>query len=187
MSSEEQDHEVPPRGRDEVRRAVLEAARSAFARRGTRATVREIAAAAGVNPGLVHMYVGNKDDLVRAVLAVDADATPGQDPDAGTPAEVLQAMFASGQKNPEYVRMQAWLLLEDRLDLIAEHQRDRIQGLRAFGPPGTPPSPGLLLALAAVSGWSLFGDGIVDFAGLGPGQRDECEQAMADLLPRLLD
>ena len=31
--------------------------------------MKEVATVAGVNPGLVHRYVGNKDDLVRAAAA----------------------------------------------------------------------------------------------------------------------
>jgi AcrR family transcriptional regulator len=56
---------------------VLAAARAAFAERGyDGATIRGIAAAAGVDPALVHHYFGNKDKLFLA--AVEAPADPGQ-------------------------------------------------------------------------------------------------------------
>jgi AcrR family transcriptional regulator len=56
---------------------VLAAARDAFAERGVDgATIRGIAAAAGVDPALVHHYFGNKDKLFLA--AVDAPADPGE-------------------------------------------------------------------------------------------------------------
>jgi AcrR family transcriptional regulator len=55
---------------------VLAAARAAFAERGfDSATIRGIAAAAGVDPALVHHYFGNKDQLFLA--AVEAPADPG--------------------------------------------------------------------------------------------------------------
>src|SRR5262249_56912118 len=41
-----------------------------FAARGVKSvSVRQVAAAAHVNPGLVYRYIGTKDDLVRAVLS----------------------------------------------------------------------------------------------------------------------
>ncbi|MSX85805.1 MAG: TetR family transcriptional regulator, partial [Actinobacteria bacterium] len=60
---------VRPFGRDEVRDAVLDAAARHFAASGTGASLREIASDAGVNLGLIHRHFGNKDDLLRAVLA----------------------------------------------------------------------------------------------------------------------
>jgi AcrR family transcriptional regulator len=54
---------------------VLAAARAAFAERGyDGASIRSIAAAAGVDPALVHHYFGTKDALFLA--AVDAPADP---------------------------------------------------------------------------------------------------------------
>ena len=50
-----------------TRRAILAAARSAFARAGyERATIRAIASAAGVDPALVHHYFGTKQELFVA-------------------------------------------------------------------------------------------------------------------------
>jgi AcrR family transcriptional regulator len=56
------------RGDPEVtRRAILDAARTEFARSGyTAATIRAIAARAGVDPALVHHYFGTKEDLFTA-------------------------------------------------------------------------------------------------------------------------
>jgi AcrR family transcriptional regulator len=53
---------------DRTRAAILEAARALFAERGYAATtVRDVAAAAAVDPALVIRYFGSKDDLfVRA-------------------------------------------------------------------------------------------------------------------------
>ena len=55
---------------------MLTAARTAFAEKGfDGATIRGIAAAAGVDPALVHHYFGTKDALFLA--AVEAPADPG--------------------------------------------------------------------------------------------------------------
>ncbi|MEV6338153.1 TetR family transcriptional regulator [Nocardia vinacea] len=53
-----------------TRLAILAAAQQLFAERGyERATVREIAARAGVNQALLFRYFGNKDELFRASIA----------------------------------------------------------------------------------------------------------------------
>ncbi|MFP3914504.1 MAG: TetR/AcrR family transcriptional regulator [Actinomycetota bacterium] len=56
-------------GGTDTRGAILEAARIAFAETGYHgATIRGIAAAAGVDPALVHHYFGAKDDLFAAAI-----------------------------------------------------------------------------------------------------------------------
>ncbi|HKA54328.1 MAG TPA: helix-turn-helix domain-containing protein, partial [Candidatus Binatia bacterium] len=58
-----------PRGREAVMAAVLDAATTLFAARGPAAvSVRDVAAAAGVNHALVHRHFGSKQAVLRAVL-----------------------------------------------------------------------------------------------------------------------
>lgn len=58
-----------PRGRDAVRAAVVAAAEELFAERGYAAvSIRDLAAAAGVNHGLIHRHFGSKDGVLQAVL-----------------------------------------------------------------------------------------------------------------------
>ena len=55
--------------REAVRASLLRAARELFAQRDFKATsVREIAAAARVNPAMIHYHFGDKDGLYRAML-----------------------------------------------------------------------------------------------------------------------
>jgi len=66
---------------------VLAAARAAFAERGfDGATIRGIAADAGVDPALVHHYFGSKDQLFLA--AIEAPANP---------ADLLPEVLAAGR------------------------------------------------------------------------------------------
>lgn len=56
-------------GSTSTRPAILAAARELFAEVGyERATIRRIAARAGVNPAMVHHFYGTKDDLLIAAL-----------------------------------------------------------------------------------------------------------------------
>jgi AcrR family transcriptional regulator len=74
------------RGQPDTRGEILAAARTSFAARGYGATtIREVAAAAGVDPSLVHHYFGSKDDLFRAALEVPVD-----------PRQVVAGVFAEG-------------------------------------------------------------------------------------------
>jgi AcrR family transcriptional regulator len=73
------------------------AARRLFAARGLKgASVRQIAAEAGVDPALVHHYFGTKDALFRATLDIPVE-----------PALLLDEVFAEGvERAPErLVRM----------------------------------------------------------------------------------
>lgn len=70
---------------------ILAAARQAFAASGyDRATIRAIAAAAGVNPGLVMHYFGSKRELFRRA----ADMTPAAS-DAETPEALAEFLLGS--------------------------------------------------------------------------------------------
>src|SRR5271163_2994155 len=80
--------EVLPTGRDEVAAAILDSAAQMFAERGpAAASVRDIAARARVNHGLVFRHFGAKEQLVAAVLdhvaaqvtmLIDAEAPAGE-------------------------------------------------------------------------------------------------------------
>lgn len=73
-------------GRPNTRDAILAAARQAFAERGyDGASIRSIAAAAGVDPALVHHYFGTKDELFAATVNFPAN-----------PAEFVPRVLAGG-------------------------------------------------------------------------------------------
>ena len=73
-------------GAPDTRAEVLAAARTSFAEKGFRGTtIRAVAAAAGVDPALVHHYFGTKDDLFVAALQIPVD-----------PREVLAPVVAAG-------------------------------------------------------------------------------------------
>lgn len=57
-----------PVGKDQVRRALIDATTELFVEQGRSISVREIAARAGVNHGLVHTYFGSKDALLAAAF-----------------------------------------------------------------------------------------------------------------------
>jgi AcrR family transcriptional regulator len=73
-------------GGSETRQAILRAARAAFGDAGyDGATIRGIAAAAGVDPALVHHYYGSKDTLFAAAMTLPFN-----------PAEILPRLLGPG-------------------------------------------------------------------------------------------
>jgi AcrR family transcriptional regulator len=73
-------------GNPETREAILAAAREAFAERGfDRSSIRAIAAAAGVDPALVHHYFGTKEQLFLDVMQAPLD-----------PAVVIAGVLSGG-------------------------------------------------------------------------------------------
>jgi TetR/AcrR family transcriptional regulator, repressor for neighboring sulfatase len=80
-----------PLGKDEVVAAVLAAAGELFAEKGPAATsIREVAARAGVNHGLLHRHFGSKRQLLAATLQHLADSAMTLR-ESGAPLEQLEA------------------------------------------------------------------------------------------------
>lgn len=76
-------------GNEDTRGEILDAARSAFAAFGyDRATIRGIAADAGVDPALIHHYFGSKKELFVSVVEFPVD-----------PELVLQEVLSEGIEN----------------------------------------------------------------------------------------
>ena len=104
-----------PRGREEVREALLDAATELFAARGSAAvSVRDIAKRVRVNHGLVHRHFGSKETLKlqvmkRLVDRVNRDVTDGSDQDLSF--LLRQTLKATGGHDA-YFRILARALLD---------------------------------------------------------------------------
>ena len=100
-------------GESDTREAILTAARNGFAELGyDRATIRGVAATAGVDPALVIHYFGSKDELFEAALELPV-----------RPAEIFARGAAAGpdQLGATIVRtfLEAWEPPEMRVRLMA--------------------------------------------------------------------
>ena len=82
-----------PIGKDEVIAAVLQAAGELFAQKGPAATsIREVAARAGVNHGLLHRHFGSKRQLLAATLQNLADSA-AELRESGAPREEFEGLL----------------------------------------------------------------------------------------------
>lgn len=88
-----------PHGKASVRQALIAAASELFAERGPDdVSVRELAARAGVNHGLVHRHFGSKDGLLQATmqqLAAGVADSIGPDDCSETLADLLRTTFGA--------------------------------------------------------------------------------------------
>jgi AcrR family transcriptional regulator len=104
-------------GSPDTRAAILDAARTLFASGGFSGTsVRAVAAAAGVDPALVHHYYGTKDELFFAALALPID-----------PRKVLAPVIAEGKDGAGERMLRVFLSVWDdpefRLPMVALARR----------------------------------------------------------------
>jgi len=180
----------PRRSREEVSRALIDAAASLFAERASgHVTVRDIAARAGVNPTLIHRYFGSKRELMRAAMdkaqgnvVVTIDEMPDVIEGA---AEVIHAS------------------LQER-ELVAALARATLDGVLGDLPGGRPAMARLLVRFeaelesrgagrhdirlvvaclsAAVMGYSLFDRYLRQGVGLEDMPDEQVEAALVDLL-----
>jgi AcrR family transcriptional regulator len=154
-----------PRGREDVREALISAASELFAQRGPAAvSVREIAQLAQVNHGLVHRHFGSKHGLLQAVLshlASDIATHVGE----ARPDEALGGLVGSvlgaTSKQGAWLRIMAWAIL-DGVDIgeiqgqfpMAERM---VAAARANAQGPLDPEARVTLIMSAGLGMMLFG------------------------------
>ena len=112
-----------PLGKEEVVAAVLAAASELFAEKGPAATsIREVAARAGVNHGLLHRHFGSKRQLLAATLQHLADSGDELHK-SGAPAAQLEAIH----------ELQARIMVRSVLDgFPVEELQQRFPGMERF-------------------------------------------------------
>jgi AcrR family transcriptional regulator len=156
-------------------------------------SVREVAARAGVNHGLVHRYFGSKAGLVAAaVQAMSAELHAGDPALAGMSA----ATFATLRKNPAIARLVARTCLDGPRDLLAlaSPPRERLEEIvapiraaLARSPLAAHIDPYVINALASAAflGWFAFKPLLEKGFGL-PKRADNQVAALLSLVDRLV-
>jgi AcrR family transcriptional regulator len=139
--------------------AVAEAGYDLFVERSPSAvSLREIAAAANVNLGLIHRYVGSKDDVIALVLAfhtrrAQAITELGHH-------DLLHQVADAVVNRPSTGRLIAGMIL-DGVDVTAV--KDDFPLLEQLAKNGDATSAALIYALAL--GWEVFGPSLIAAAG----------------------
>jgi AcrR family transcriptional regulator len=188
-----------PTGRDEVRRAVLEAAVRLFVARGPAAvSLRDIATEADVNLGLLYRHFGTKVELISAAmdLLVSQNSGPFIDcllaPDM--PAEFAK-IVTSGRTGDApmqpYVRMMAWMLLDGVKpgDVQSEYPvfPYLVKRLISDGRSLDDARMTAVVVFATALGWLIFEPFINQAAQLDDVPIEDVRKALADAFGRLIE
>lgn len=158
-----------PRGRDEVRAAVLAATRELVAERGLdRFSVRDIAARAGINHALVHRYFGTKAEVVEQMLAEESRAVTDAVAQSGVGAsgsglrDVVSSLLDVLSDRPTYWRALTNAVLDEPTAAVPGTTRTTAM-FSALWRGGDPDASGATaVAGITVLGWLIFGDFMID-------------------------
>ncbi len=141
---------MPAKVRDgeATRSAILAAARSQFGSRGfERATIRSIAAAAGVDPALVMHYFGSKAELFAAASRIDITFPDLSGIAPGRVVELLLPMFIGvwGPQGPFLPLLRAAATNQTAADALLEVFVDQVAPALAAVVPDRAPERAALL------------------------------------------
>lgn len=174
---------------DEARQRLLEAAISLFSQRPPHeVSVREIAAEAGVNHGLVHRYYGGKPGLTRAVLRHVLRETGTAI--LGTVDTDVSAAIASGL---DVLHRERWVVEVMAHVLLQQHSAEELPIASLWPVLGerwghsTDVAATVATAEAATLGWLMFEPLIIRGTGLDSLDPDERRARVARVIASLLE
>lgn len=192
-----------PWGRDAVMAAVLDAATALFAARGPASvSVRDIAAAAGVNHALVHRHFGAKHAVLQAVLeraAREMAAIAADIPDSRTG---MGQLFAASVEHETYWRALARAILDGEnprslqrdfptIQRLIERLRTEQQSRQHAEPSSLPPPIDVRVIVGTLSalmlGWLVFEPYLLTAIGLDQHNRDEIRDQVVHVLEAMID
>ncbi len=180
----------PRRTAEESREALVRAALMLFRDRPPhRVGVREIAAAAGVNHGLVHRLFGGKEALVRAVLREVFQET-GSAITAGLDDDLAQALI----RGLDVLARERWVVDVVAHVMLRQRSADGIPGAtmmpvlqeRLGGRASQNLAMVVATAEAATLGWLLFEPLVARGTGLDSCTSDERRAGVARVLAEML-
>lgn len=183
----------PRRSREEVSRALIDAAAELLAERPSgHVSVRDIAARADVNPTLVHRYFGSKRDLMHAAIATAQERLAASVEAMPDVIDGAALVFHTVLQEKEFIAALARASLDGVLDELpsgnpgfAALTRRFAEELERRGSAGRHDVRVLTACISsAVMGYALFGD----FIRRGTGLDDEpAERVEAQIVAALQD
>jgi AcrR family transcriptional regulator len=176
-----------PRGRDAVVEALIDSATKLFAERGTEgASVREIAAGAGVNHALVFRHFGSKERLVRVVLDRLLDELVEEFRSAGVDPASLAAVGEGVAGRERLWKLLTRAVLDGEIDVFTERSFPEIEfvldairrGIESGAVPDVDPRTLLMIVLSGALGWSLLDPLMAEVVGM-PGETPQRRRELA--------
>lgn len=170
--------------------ALVEAATDLFAERGPDAvSLRDVAARAGVNYGLIHQYVGSKEDLLHLVFRSLSEGAAVRLAAADDLAAAMDLLTGTPETGSRYVRMLAWAVLQGRdpAELLGRSPAltallDRLPDGPPDGEVGAEDPRVRVAAMIVLSlGWRLLGPFVQSGVGLADVPADEMAAMVRDV------
>ena len=186
----------PPTSRDERRRlseaAILGAARALFAETGfERATIRAVAAAAGVDPALVMQYFGSKEGLFTAAATWSSDhetvlAVPKDEVPAAALRDLLGTFEGAGDREAAVALMRSCLTHPEAGRIMRDEVMcDRAAGVaRTIGGDDAELRAGLLGACMIGLGMARY---LLEIPAVADASREDVLRLMEPALRALVD
>ncbi len=176
--------EHKPVGRQEVMSALVDATIELIVEEGLEISVRQIAARATVNHGLVHLYFGSKQCLLSTAID-EINTRAGEDLDAdGFPRPDL-----ASRRNGELAKALARIRLDAGRDLFTTHPITGSwrRALRRSDQALTDDEISTKIATAAALGlgWALYADHLCELLDIDPEQRVRTEAEVHALVADL--
>ncbi len=182
-----------PKGRDEVVEALIKSAAELFAERGVSGvSLREIAAHAGVNHGLIHRHFGSKENLRKKTQEYLAKKVRD---DIGTPDNLIDMLAQAEtavQKHPLFWKVMARSFLDGTVEGDVQSEfpfvRDFVELVKAVQEQGLiilDMDPRYIVAAICAYGLGIraFERYIMEAAGLGD---EPVEEVLAEIRNRFL-
>ncbi len=182
--------EAKPRGREQIRSAVLTATSELVAERGPDGfSVRDIAARAGVNHALVHRHFGTKADVLEQMLAADANVVVNAVLEAGLPTggtaepAVVAQLLDLLAESPSYWRTLVHAVLDSPEAALpgTASTTELFSGLWNDADPDSAVTTAV--AGSTVLGWLIFGKFMGEATGAEP---EDVRRAVAEQVSTLI-
>ncbi len=182
-----------PRGRDEVVAALLHSARKLIAEHGPSVALRDIADDAGVSFGLVHHYLGTKEQLVDEVYRHATQQAAERLSGVQHVDEAVQLLMRLGDGTT--ARLIGWAVLEGRGSAAGFRDSPALEVLATLMTADASANGHSLaeddarvfaaFAMVVTLGWRLFGETALFAAGLDGGKRATYNPLVAQHLQQL--
>jgi len=167
--------------------ALVAAATRLFAAHGPDGvSLRAVAAEAGINYGLIHHYVGSKDDLLRLVCVSVSERTAEQVTHEADLEMIVNRMF--GGARTDYVTMLTWTLLQGRDPVELMGRSPALTAVTERLGPDLDDAATRVAAMTAMAlGWQVFGPFIAAGVGADGSQKADLDRDLRVLARGLLD
>ena len=177
----------PPRGRDQILEAVLDAAERLFsASEPDAVSLRAVAAEAGVTYSLVNRHIGTREALYDALIARFEERWRDRFATADDLDELLDLLIGDPSGMGVYLRLLGWTMLGASDDAAARsHEEHSV--LRHLVPlaGGDDASDRVVTSLALVFGYRFFSRYLLATVGRGPDDAERVHALIAGVARRL--